>query len=67
MKLNLGTLDKILRILVAVAIGVLYFAKVISGTLGIVLVILAIIFLITAILGFCPIYAVLGLSSRKKE
>jgi hypothetical protein len=67
MKKNLGNIDKVIRILVAVVIAVLYFTHVISGTLGIILLVLGGVFLLTVIIGTCPIYLTLGLSSRKKE
>lgn len=67
MKKNMGTVDRVIRILVAVGILILYFANVIPGTLGIVLLILAGIFVVTSILGFCPLYLPFGLSTGKKE
>jgi len=67
MKKNMGTIDKVIRILVAVVVAVLYFTHVISGTLAIVLLALSAIFIVTSFLGFCPLYIPLGLSTRKKE
>ena len=67
MKKNMGTIDKVIRILVAVVVVVLYFTGVISGTLGIILLILAAIFVVTSFLGLCPLYLPFGLSSNKKE
>ena len=67
MKKNMGTTDKLVRILVAVVIAVLYFTNVISGTPGIVLLILAGIFVVTSLLSFCPLYIPLGLSTNKKK
>jgi len=67
MKKNMGTIDKVIRILVAVVFVVLYFTHVISGTLGIILLILAAVFVVTSILGFCPLYLPFGLSTNKKE
>lgn len=66
MKPNMGSLDRTIRILAAVAIGVLYFANVISGTVGIVLLIVAAIFLLTGFMSFCPLYAPFGFSTRKE-
>jgi hypothetical protein len=57
----------VIRVLIAVVIVVLYFTHVISGTLAIILLILAGIFVITAILGLCPLYLLFGLSTSKKE
>ena len=67
MKKNMGTIDKVIRILVAVVFVVLYFTHVISGTLGIILLILAAVFVVTSILGFCPLYLPFSLSTNKKE
>jgi hypothetical protein len=67
MKQNMGTIDKVIRILVAVVIAVLFFTHVISGTLAIVLLIVAGIFIVTSFLSFCPLYLPFGLSTRKKE
>ncbi len=67
MKKNMGTTDKVIRILVAVIILILYFTHVISGVLAVILLILAGIFVVTSFLGFCPLYLPFGLSTRKKE
>jgi len=67
MKQNMGTIDKVIRILVAVVFVVLYFTHVISGTLGIILLILAAVFVLTSFLSFCPLYLPFGLSTKKKE
>jgi hypothetical protein len=67
MKKNMGTTDKVIRILVAVIILVLYFTNVISGTLAVILLILAGVFVVTSLLGFCPLYLPLGLNTKKKE
>ena len=67
MKKNMGTIDKVIRILVAVVVVVLYFTHVISGVLAIILLALSAIFVITSLLSFCPLYLPLGLSTRKKE
>lgn len=65
MKKNMGTVDRIIRTLIAVVIGVLFFRGVISGVLGIVLGILAIVFLATSFVGWCPGYLPLKISTRK--
>lgn len=67
MKKNVGSTDKMIRIGLAILIAILYFTKVISGTLALVLGILAIVFAITAFLNFCPIWAVLGVNTDKKK
>ena len=65
MTTNMGTLDRVIRTLIAVAAIVLYFAGKISGTLTIVLWIIAIAFLVTSLVGWCPSYLPFGLSTRK--
>jgi hypothetical protein len=67
MKQNVGTIDKVIRILIAVVVVVLYFTHVISGVLAIILLALSAIFVVTSLLSFCPIWLALGLSTRKKE
>lgn len=67
MKKNMGTTDRTIRILVAVSVIILYFTNVISGTIGIVLLALSAVFIVTGILGFCPLYIPLSLSTRRQE
>jgi hypothetical protein len=67
MKANMGTLDKVVRILVAIVIAVLYFTNQISGTTAIVLLILAGVFILTSFMSFCPLYLPFGISTKKKE
>lgn len=67
MKPNMGTADKAVRILAAVVIAALYYANVISGTLAIILLVFAGIFIVTSMVSFCPLYWPLGISTRKKE
>ncbi len=65
MKKNMGSIDKNLRIVIAVLVGVLYFTNVISGTLALVLGILAVVFLLTSFLSFCPLYAIFNINTCK--
>lgn len=65
MKKNIGIIDKAVRILTALVIAALYFTQIISGALAMVLV-LATVFIVTTFLNFCPIWWILGLSTRKK-
>jgi len=67
MKKNMGSIDKVVRIIFAVLLIVLYFTNVISGTLGIVLLILAGIFLLTSLIGFCPLYLPFNLNTGKPK
>ena len=63
----MGTVDKVIRILIAVIVVVLYFTHVIYGTLAIILLALSAIFVVTSLLGFCPLYLPFGLSTREKK
>lgn len=63
MKKNMGNTDRMVRVLIAAVVAVLYFTGVISGTLGIVLIALAAIFLLTSLVSFCPLYAPFGIST----
>jgi hypothetical protein len=67
MKKNMGSTDKIIRILIALLIGVLYYTEIISGTTAIVLLAFAIIFLITSFISFCPLYVPFGISTSEKK
>lgn len=67
MKTNMGKIDRFIRILVAVAIVVLYSANLITGALAIVLLIVAIAFVITSFVGFCPLYFPFGISTQRKK
>lgn len=67
MKKNMGNTDRILRIMVAAIIAGLFFTNIISGTLGIILMVLAGIFVLTSLVSFCPIYAIVGLSTCPTE
>lgn len=67
MKKNMGKVDKIVRLVLAILFSGLYLAGLVSGTVGLVLMILAIVFLLTSLVGFCPLYAPFGLSTCAKE
>ncbi len=66
MKPNMGTIDRVVRVLVAVVIAVLYFTEQITGTAAIILGALAAIFILTSLMSFCPLYLPFGLSTRGK-
>lgn len=63
----MGTADQIIRILFAVLIAVLYFTNIISGTLAIVLLVLAVVFILTGFIGFCPLYLPFKINTNKKS
>jgi len=67
MKKNVGNADRLIRVLLALVIAVLYFTDQISGTVAIVLGLLAVIFLITSAMSFCPLYAPFKISTAKKN
>ena len=67
MKKNMGNADKVVRVLIAAAIAIAYFTHLITGTLGIILLILGAVFLLTSFVGFCPLYAPFGVSTCKKK
>ncbi len=63
MKTNVGTADRMIRIVLAVIFAALYFTETITGTLGYVLLALGAVFAITSMVGFCPLYAIVGLNT----
>lgn len=63
MKKNMGSADKIIRLIIAAVIAFLYYNQTISGTLGLVLLIFAGVFVLTSFISFCPLYAVFGLNT----
>ena len=67
MKKNMGLIDRIIRIVVAAVIVVLYFTGQITGTALIILGIIALAFIVTSIIGFCPTYHLLSISTLKKK
>ncbi|MCY7363315.1 MAG: DUF2892 domain-containing protein [Ignavibacteria bacterium] len=67
MKANMGTIDKAIRILIAVIIVILYFANQLSGITAIVLLIFAGVFILTSFMSFCPLYLPFGISTKKKQ
>lgn len=67
MKKNMGNVDRVIRVLIAAVIAVLYFANIITGTLGIILLALGGIFLLTSLVSFCPLYAPFGIKTCKTK
>jgi hypothetical protein len=65
MKKNMGNLDRGIRIAAAVIIGILYAANIINGTVAIILAVVALIFIATSFVSFCPLYAPFRLSTYK--
>jgi uncharacterized MAPEG superfamily protein len=67
MKKNMGTVDKVIRIVIAVIFVVLFLTHVVTGTLGYILLALAAIFVITSLISFCPLYLPFKINTGKKE
>jgi Protein of unknown function (DUF2892) len=63
MKTNVGNFDRIIRLVVAALFAILYFGGFVTGTVGLVLVILGGVFAVTAAIGFCPLYSIFGLNT----
>lgn len=67
MKKNMGSVDKLIRLAVAAIIAVLYFMGIISGTLGIVLLGIALVLALTSFISFCPLYVPFGINTCSKK
>ena len=65
MKKNMGAADRVIRVLIAIIIGFLYYTGAISGTLAIILLVLAGVFILTSFISFCPLYLPFGISTCK--
>jgi Inner membrane protein YgaP-like, transmembrane domain len=63
MKKNMGTADKVIRVIIAIIIALLFYFKVVTGTLGIVLIIVSGIFVLTSFISFCPLYTIFGFNT----
>jgi len=66
MKKNIGTIDRILRVIVAIIFAYLYFSGAVAGAFGIILLVLAVVFVATSLVSFCPLYAPFKISTRKQ-
>ncbi|HMT73569.1 MAG TPA: DUF2892 domain-containing protein [Chitinophagaceae bacterium] len=69
MKPNMGNVDRIIRVIFAAVLAYLYFSGTVTGTLGLVLVILGGVFVLTSLISFCPLYTLVGINTcpAKKE
>ena len=67
MKTNMGTVDRIVRLVIATIFVILYFTGIVSGLFGIVLIALAAVFVLTSLFKFCPLYWPFGLSTKGKK
>ena len=64
---NMGSIDKIIRVLIAIIFGLLYFTGTFEGTVGIILLILGIILILTSFISFCPLYYPFKISTKKTK
>lgn len=67
MKANMGSADRIIRLIIAVVVGVLYYMGIIEGTLGIILLVAAAVFLLTSLVSFCPLYTIFSMNTKGKS
>ncbi len=67
MKKNMGFADKAIRFILAIIVGVLYYTNVINGPLAIVLGVLAVVFILTSFISFCPLYLPFGINTRRNR
>lgn len=67
MKKNMGNTDRIIRVIAAIVFAVLYFTGTVTGTIGLVLVVLGAVFLATSFISFCPLYALVGMNTCEKK
>jgi uncharacterized membrane protein YccC len=63
MKKNMGNSDRAIRLVIALAVAILYFSQILTGTVGLILMIAAGIFFFTSMISFCPLYAPFGIST----
>lgn len=66
MKRNMSNVDRVIRVIVAAIFAYLYFAGIVTGALGIILLVLGAVFLLTSIVAFCPLYTLFKFSTFKK-
>jgi hypothetical protein len=63
MKKNMGSVDKMIRLALAILMVVLYYTEVVTGTLGIVLIVVAVVFALSSFMSFCPLYTLVGINT----
>ncbi|MCP4977210.1 MAG: DUF2892 domain-containing protein [Maribacter sp.] len=67
MKKNMGGLDKVIRVLLAIVAGLLVYFEVVDGALAYILLSVTGIFVITSLVGFCPLYGIFGINSCRTK
>jgi hypothetical protein len=63
MKANMGSADRIIRLVIAAIFATLFYTETVSGTWGIILMTLAVVFILTSVVSFCPLYAPFGINT----
>lgn len=63
MKKNMGMADRAIRLLLAAVLAYLYFGGVVTGTLGIILLVVGVVFALTSLVSFCPLYTLVGINT----
>jgi hypothetical protein len=64
---NMGSADRIIRVMLAVLFAVLYYTGTVTGTVGLVLLVLGGVFLLTSVIGWCPLYTVFGIRTCPRK
>lgn len=67
MKKNMGSADRLIRTLIALILVVLYLMEIITGTLALILMIVAVVFVLTSLISFCPLYTILGVNTCNRR
>ncbi|MFN7313324.1 MAG: DUF2892 domain-containing protein [Bacteroidota bacterium] len=67
MKKNMGSLDRLLRLVAALVVTLLYINGTLTGTLGVILIVLSVVFVLTSLISFCPLYLPFGIDTRGKK
>jgi hypothetical protein len=67
MKKNMGNTDRIIRVIAAIVFSALYFSGIITGTFGIILLVIGAVFLATSFISFCPLYTLVGMNTCEKK
>ncbi|MEO5592964.1 MAG: DUF2892 domain-containing protein [Chitinophagaceae bacterium] len=67
MKQNMGTTDRVARLVLASLFAVLWFQHIVTGTFGIIVLVLGCVFLLTSVIGTCPLYNLFGISTCTRE
>jgi hypothetical protein len=67
MKVNMGAADRVLRVIIAAVLAWLYFGGIVTGTWGIVLVVVGGVFVVTSLFGFCPLYTIVGINTCARK